>query len=129
VKAALAVGLGGLLGSLVRYKLGGLVLHHTAGWRFPLSTFVVNLLGCALVGILAGLAEQRHELSATLRLFLITGFCGGFTTFSAFGFETFYLLRRHELAWACANVVVSVVAGLAAVWVGWRVVQLLAGRT
>jgi CrcB protein len=128
VKAALAVALGGLLGSLVRYKLGGLVLHHTASWRFPLSTFVVNLLGCALVGVLAGLAEQRHELSPTVRLFLITGFCGGFTTFSAFGFETVYLMRRHELAWAGANIVVSVAAGVAAVWLGWRAVELLTGR-
>ena len=48
MKAALAVAVGGLLGSLTRYKLGGLVLHHTAEWRFPLSTFIVNLLGCAL---------------------------------------------------------------------------------
>jgi fluoride exporter len=124
VKAVLAVGLGGLLGSLLRYKLGGLVLHHTASWRFPASTFTVNLLGCALVGICVGLAEQRHLLSPTLRLFLITGFCGGFTTFSAFGFETVYLLRRHELAWALANVVISVVGGVAAVWLGWKVVEL-----
>jgi protein CrcB len=85
VKAALAVGLGGFLGSVARYKLGGLVLHQTAGYRFPVSTFVVNLLGCGLVGLLAGIAEHRHELSPTVRLFLITGFCGGFTTFSALG--------------------------------------------
>jgi fluoride exporter len=94
VKAALAVGLGGLLGSLARYKLGGVVLHHTAEWRFPLSTFTVNLLRG-----------------------------GGFTTFSAVGLETVYLLRRHE-AWALANVVASVVAGVAAVWLGWKAVEL-----
>jgi len=125
VKAVLAVGIGGLLGSLVRYKLGGWVLHHTAGWRFPMSTFVVNLVGCALVGMLVGIVEQRHELSPAARLFLITGFCGGFTTFSAFGFETVYLLRRHEAAWAFTNVVLSVAAGLAAVWLGWRSIELL----
>jgi CrcB protein len=125
VKAALAVGFGGLLGSLARYKLGGLVLHHTESWRFPLSTFAVNLLGCLLVGVLAGIAEHRHGLSPAARLFLITGFCGGFTTFSAFGFETVYLLRRHEVPWAFANVVASVVAGVAAVWLGWKAVELL----
>ena len=125
MKAALAVGLGGLLGSLTRYKLGGLVLHHTSGWRFPLSTFTVNLLGCALVGLLAGIAEHRHGLSPAARLFLITGFCGGFTTFSAFGLETVYLLRRHEAPWALANVVASVVLGVVAVWMGWRAVELL----
>ena len=127
MKAALAVGLGGLLGSLARYKLGGLVLHHTGGWQFPLSTFTVNLLGCGLVGILAGIAEHRHVLSPAARLFLITGFCGGFTTFSAFGFETVYLLRRHEAPWAVANVVVSVVAGMGAVWLGWKAVELFTG--
>jgi fluoride exporter len=120
-----AVGLGGLLGSLARYRLGGFVLHHTANWRFPLSTFVVNLLGCALVGVLAGIAEHRHELSPAARLFLITGFCGGFTTFSAFGFETVYLLRRHAAPWALVNVAFSVVAGMAAVWFGWKAVELL----
>jgi CrcB protein len=120
-----AVGLGGLLGSLARYRLGGFVLHHTANWRFPLSTFVVNLLGCALVGVLAGIAEHRHGLSPAARLFLITGFCGGFTTFSAFGFETVYLLRRHAAPWALANVAFSVVAGMAAVWFGWKAVELL----
>jgi fluoride exporter len=122
---ALAVAIGGLLGSLTRYKLGGLVLHHTAEWRFPLSTFIVNLLGCALVGVLAGIAEHRHGLSPAARLFLITGFCGGFTTFSAFGLETVYLLRRHEAPWALANVVASVAAGVIAVWLGWRAVELL----
>ena len=125
MKAALAVGIGGLLGSLARYKLGGLVLHHTGGWRFPLSTFTVNLLGGALVGVLAGIAEHRHGLSPAARLFLLTGFCGGFTTFSAFGLETVYLLRRHEAPWALANVVASVAAGVLAVWLGWKAVELL----
>ena len=125
MKAVLAVGLGGLLGSLARYKVGGWVLHHTPSWRFPLSTFVVNVVGCAIVGILVGIAEQRHELSPAARLFLITGFCGGFTTFSAFGFETVYLLRRHELGWALANAALSVAAGIGAVWLGWRSIELL----
>ena len=110
---------------MARYKLGGLVLHHTGDWRFPLSTFAVNVLGCGLVGILAGIAEHRHELSPVVRLFLITGFCGGFTTFSAFGLETVYLLRRGEATWALANVAGGAVAGIAAVWLGWRTVALL----
>ena len=128
MKPLLAVGLGGLLGSLARYKLGGLVLHHTASWRFPLSTLVVNLIGCALVGVLAGIAEQRHQLTPLARLFLITGFCGGFTTFSAFGLDTLYLLRRHESEWALANMIVSVVAGVAAVWLGWKCVGLISAN-
>ena len=124
MKAVLAVGLGGLLGTVARYKLGGWVLHHTVGYRFPVSTFVVNMLGCGLVGLLVGIAEHRHELSPTVRLFLITGFCGGFTTFSAFGFETMYLLRRNEVGWAAANAALSVLVCVTAVWWGWRVVGL-----
>jgi CrcB protein len=124
VKAVLAVGVGGLLGSIARSQLGGLILQHAAGWRFPVSTFTVNLLGCLLVGFLAGMAELRQELSPAVRLFLITGFCGGFTTFSAFGLETMYLLRRHEPVWAMANVAAGVITGVTAVWLGWRSVEL-----
>lgn len=121
MKAIFAVGVGGLLGSIARYKLGGVILHHTPGWRFPLSTLAINILGCGVLGLVAGIAEYRHELSPSMRLFLATGFCGGFTTFSAFGFETLYLLRRQEPAWAVANVLLSVLAGVGAVWLGWKV--------
>jgi fluoride exporter len=81
----------------------------------------------AALGILAGIAEHRHGLSPAARLFLITGYCGGFTTFSAFGLETVYLLRRHPASWALANAVVSVAAGVIAVWLGWRAVELFSG--
>ena len=118
MRAALAVGLGGLLGSLARYKLGGLVLHHTSSWRFPLSTFAVNLLGCALVGVLAGIAEHRHGLSPAARLFLITGFCGGFTTFSALAYETFELARAGDVGRGALNLALHAGLGLVAVWGG-----------
>lgn len=71
------------------------------------------------------MAEYRHKLSPAARLFLITRFRGGFTTFSAFGLDTMYLLRRYEAGWAFANVILSVTAGFAAVWLGWRAVELL----
>jgi CrcB protein len=116
VKQLLLVGLGGALGAVARWKLGGAVLHHTADWRFPLSTFVVNAVGCLVAGVLAGLVTKLDLFSADARLFLFTGLLGGFTTFSAFGVETVYLLRRAEYGVAIAYAVSSVVVGVAGLW-------------
>jgi fluoride exporter len=116
----LLVGLGGCLGSIARYKLGGLVLHHTMDWRFPLPTFIVNVLGCLVAGVLSGLVVRQEWFSADARLFLFTGILGGFTTFSAFGVETVYLLRRGEVAIAFAYVALSLLGGLGALWVGMK---------
>lgn len=125
MKDVLFVGLGGFLGSIARYSLGGWVLHMSAQERFPFSTFAVNVVGCLAVGILAGLAERLHVFAPEVRLLLITGLLGGFTTFSAFGLEAVYLLRRGE-AWVAAGYVcASVLVGIAAVWLGIRAVALL----
>ena len=120
MKQALIVGLGGLLGSMARYKVGGVILHHSASWRFPLSTFVVNVVGCFVIGLLAALVEHRDYFSADARLFLFTGLLGGFTTFSAFGYEGVFLLRRGEIAIAAAYAALSLVCGFAAVWLGFK---------
>jgi CrcB protein len=123
MKPALLVALGGALGSVARYLLSGWALHHTVAWRFPVGTFAVNVLGCLAVGILGGLVVKHDLLSGDARLFLFTGVAGGFTTFSAFGLETFYLLRRDELMVAGAYVAASMVVGLAAVWLGFAAVS------
>lgn len=118
VKGVLLVALGGAIGSVARYKLSGYVLHHTIDWRFPAGTFAVNVLGCLVAGLLAGLAEKHDFMSAETRLLLFTGILGGFTTFSAFGLETMFLLRRGEILVAGTNIVLSVVMGLLALWLG-----------
>jgi CrcB protein len=118
MKAILLVALGGAVGSVARYKLSGLVLHHTIDWRFPAGTFAVNVMGCLVAGVLAGLAQKHDLLSADVRVLLFTGLLGGFTTFSAFGLETMHLMKRGDLGVAAANVVLSVLAGLAALWLG-----------
>ena len=118
MKGILLVAIGGAIGSVARYKLSGWVLHHTLDWRFPAGTFSVNVLGCLLAGLLAGLAEKQDLLSPEARVLLLTGVLGGFTTFSAFGLETMHLLRRGEVLVAGANVVLSVIAGLLALWLG-----------
>lgn len=118
MKGILLVALGGAIGSVTRYKLSGYVLQHTIDWRFPAGTFAVNVIGCLVAGVLAGLAEKHEMFTADVRLLLFTGILGGFTTFSAFGLETMFLLKRGELLVASANIVLSVVAGLAALWLG-----------
>lgn len=125
MKDILLVGIGGFVGSVARYKLGGLVLHLTAQERFPYSTFAINLLGCLVVGLLAGLAEKHELFGPGTRLFLFTGLMGGFTTFSAFGLEAVFLIRRGELWLAALYAGSSVVLGIAAVWLGIKLVSLL----
>ena len=124
MKGILLVALGGAVGSVARYKISGYVLHHTIDWRFPAGTFAVNVLGCLVAGVLAGLAEKHDLLSADARLLLFTGLLGGFTTFSAFGLETMYLLRRGDFVIAGANIVLSVIAGLLALALGLGLASL-----
>jgi CrcB protein len=123
MKALLLVALGGALGSVARFKLSGLVLQQVPGWRFPLGTFTVNVVGCLVAGVLAGLAERHDMFTPDARLLLFTGVLGGFTTFSAFGLETVHLLRRGDIAIASANIVLSVTAGIAALFIGLAVTR------
>jgi CrcB protein len=124
MKQLLLVGLGGFAGSVARYRLGGWLLHLTAQERFPWSTFAVNVAGCLLAGLLAGLAEKHALFGPDARLLLFTGLLGGFTTFSAFGLDALFLLRRGDLATALLYAGGSVVVGLAAAWIGWKLVGL-----
>jgi fluoride exporter len=113
------VGAGGFLGSAARYGVAVALAGSPLQARFPLATFLVNLAGCAAIGLLAGLWERFPTLDAQLRLFLVTGVLGGFTTFSAFGLETIALLRQGQLALAALYAVGSVALGVLAVWLGF----------
>ncbi len=124
MKELVLVGLGGALGSMARFKLSGWVLHHSASWLFPAGTFLVNVSGCLVIGVLAGMAARFDSFSPEARLFLFTGILGGYTTFSAFGLETFFLLKKGELLVAGANVMLSVVLGLLVLWLGFSAVHL-----
>jgi CrcB protein len=124
VKQALLVGLGGFLGSIARFKMSGVILHRTEALNFPLSTFVVNVTGCLVIGVLAALVEHHDFFSPSSRLFLFTGLLGGFTTFSAFAYEGAFLIRRGMFNVATAYALLSVVAGLVAVWMGMKLVAL-----
>lgn len=125
IKQILIVALGGALGSVARYRFGGLVLHHTQAWDFPMSTFCVNLVGCLVIGVVGGLVEHHDLFSPSVRLLFFTGILGGFTTFSAFGYETLFLLRRGLLQLALLYALLSVLCGVIAVFGGMKLIDLL----
>jgi CrcB protein len=108
---------GAAAGAPLRYFAAAHVQGWT-NWNFPTGTMFVNLTGCLLIGFIATLAEERDFISRDARLLLITGFLGSYTTFSAFGYETFELLRANYVARAGFNVALSCTVGVMAAWVG-----------
>lgn len=114
----LLAGLGGLLGSSLRYLVGGWVHRMMNGALFPYGTLFVNATGCLAIGFLAGLAETRGLFSGEARVFLLIGVLGGYTTFSTFGYETFQLLRDGQGAMAASNMFLQILFGIAGVWTG-----------
>ena len=119
----LLVGIGGFFGAVSRYGLSGLVHRMLKRPGFPFGTLSVNLLGSLLIGMAMGLVETTEWLTPSLRLLLLIGFLGGFTTFSTFSYETFALFRQGEISLGLLNLGIHLGAGLFAVWLG-----LLAGR-
>ncbi|HTR64013.1 MAG TPA: fluoride efflux transporter CrcB [Candidatus Binataceae bacterium] len=124
----LAVAFGGAAGSVSRLYAGRLVMSITGG-TFPLGTMVVNITGAIIIGFFAALAEpeSRFFISANTRLLLMTGFCGGYTTFSTFSLETVALMSDGQWIGASINVFGSVLLCLAGVWLGSILGELLAG--
>jgi CrcB protein len=119
----LLVGVGGFLGSVLRYGVGGVVGRFRVGWTFPLETLVINVAGCVAIGLLSGLGESRGVFSGATRAFLFIGLLGGFTTFSTFGYETFQLLRDGQWAAASLSTGLQVVLGIGGVWIGHALAQ------
>jgi fluoride exporter len=119
----LLIALGGSIGAVARYGLTGVVQRFTTPY-FPFGTFVVNILGCFVFGVLAGVAEHRFVLGPEARAFLLIGVLGGFTTFSSFGYETLQLLRDAEFMRASLNVVGQVVIGVCVMWLGFVLTRI-----
>lgn len=122
----LLIGLGGLVGTLCRYWLSGM-LARRYGETFPAGTLVVNVLGCFVIGFLFYMFQERYVAGETARTVVLVGLLGGFTTFSSYGLQTFTLLRDGELLYAAANIVASNVLGLLTVWVGYTLARILGG--
>lgn len=120
--SVLLVAVGGAAGSLLRFWMSGVAQRSvpaTGPWSlFPLGTLTVNVIGCFLAGVLAGIGERHGPLSNETRALLMAGFLGGFTTFSAFANETVAVWRSGATGLAALNVVVSVLVCIAAVAAG-----------
>ena len=111
IRNLLLVAIGGAVGSVLRYLLSGI------NTSFPWGTFAVNILGSLLIGLLVGLV-CKGVLSPEMKLLMVTGFCGGFTTFSTFANESFGMMKAGDVLQMALYVGVSVVIGILAVWVG-----------
>lgn len=125
IREILTVGLGGALGSILRYLISTVMLAGYTIAGFPLGTFTVNVLGSLLIGILMALLQEK-----TWSLLLVVGFCGGFTTFSTFSADTFKLIRMGD--WSAAplyiglSLVVCVVCTACGLWIGTTITKLTA---
>jgi fluoride exporter len=123
MKIILAIGSGGFIGAVLRYLLSQIIQTKQTS-AFPLGTLVVNILGCFLIGIVFGLAD-KGSITQNWKLFLATGFLGGFTTFSAFSYETVSLLRDGQFGYAMTYVISSVVVGLLATFAGIAICRII----
>lgn len=115
MKIALAIFVGGGLGSLCRYGMGRLA-QLLVVTNFPIGTFLSNLLSCLLLALIVGLWGDKWGSGQWMRFLLITGFCGGFSTFSTFSYETFELFRTGHSTLAVSNILISVITGVGVIW-------------
>lgn len=117
---------GGALGAVARYGLTEAV-RAIAGSSFPWGTLAVNVLGCAAVGVFGAIAAGPAGVRDEYRALVVVGLLGGFTTFSAFGWETFQLLEARSFGPAAANALLNACVGVAAVFLGFRMAQHFVG--
>lgn len=116
-KTIMYVALGGALGSVLRFFTTVLISKFWPN-QFPLATLIANVVGCFLIGAFLGVLAKHNLNDSSLKWFLVTGFCGGYTTFSAFGFENWNLIQNNNSLMAFSYIALSVILGIFAVWLG-----------
>jgi CrcB protein len=117
----LMIATGGGAGALLRYLIAGLVHKAAGGPLFPYGTLAVNVLGCFVTGLLFAYFSGPHLIRDDIRVALLVGLLGAFTTFSSFSWETLFLVRGGEMRLALANVALTNVLALSAMWFGYRI--------
>lgn len=120
----LAVGAGGFIGAVARFLLSISVDEYFESSSFPYGIFLTNIIGCLLIGLLAGIFEGKAWVHSELRLFVFTGLLGGFTTFSTFINDSFLLGKEGAFGLALLNVAGQVLIGLLFVWFGYLLAKL-----
>lgn len=123
IRQLLLVASGGAIGSIARYLCQKWFAGHYPS-AFPWGTFAVNITGCLLIGIFWGITFRSTQNMMDWKLFLMTGLCGGFTTFSAFTLEGMGLLREQRLGLFFSYITASVILGLAATWAGMKISRI-----
>ena len=124
MKNILLIGFGGFVGSVARYFVSKLNLY----WNFlsiPIGTLTVNVLGCFILGFLTGVTEKSAILTVSFRLFLMVGFCGGFTTFSTFANENLMLMHTGQIVSIAIYTALSIILGFLGVYFGYVTSNLL----
>ena len=119
MKELFLAGFGGMAGSMLRYGIGVATVRHFSN-PFPTGTFIINSIGCLLIGIIMALSEKAGWLPREYRVLLSVGFCGGFTTFSAFAWENIKLIQNGSWTVAATYIFSSVLSGLLLTWVGYQ---------
>ena len=120
IKNILLIGLGGGIGSMCRYTVSLLLVNKS----FPVATLLINISGSFIIGLVAAYALKNEWFAANWKLFLATGICGGFTTFSAFSLENLQLLQQGKYLWALLYIAASIVMGLIATFFGYKLMFL-----
>jgi CrcB protein len=120
------IGIFGVVGVFARYGMG-LSLNRNAGFGFPVGTFVINLIGCFFIGVVYVLGVEREIISSEVRVALMAGLLGGFTTFSAYSLETAVLMKNQEYGQALLYFVLSGILGLACTFLGFSLTRMLVG--
>jgi len=123
IRAIVLVGIGGGLGSIFRYLTSVLANKYFQA-IFPLGTFFANIIGCLIIGVLLGLFERQQLINPDLKFLFITGFCGGYTTFSTFASENINLFQSGNSLTAFLYIASSIVLSLLAVWLGLTLAKL-----
>ncbi len=121
-RTLILVGIGGSIGSVLRYAIALLMAKPTSS-SFPFATLIVNLVGCFLIGVIVALSGKGDLVTPEWRIFLTAGFCGGFTTFSAFSLENIRLMQDGEFTLVALYVTASIIVGLAATYLGMLLVR------